>query len=362
MPKLTICHGHLGISSKHGYWKVIPCYCLPCHPTGISSQYLADQGINVPTLQSFFNYVLVAVVWGTVRLLWRKPLKQPIWIYAALAVVDVEANYLVTKAYQYTSLTSVTLLDCFTIPAVMVLSYCILRTRYQHAQYAAAALCVAGLGVLVASDRGSDEAGANPLLGDALVLLGACLYAVSNVLQERLLQDVPFQELLAMCGCFGAVFSGAQVAVLEHKALMELQWKVSSVGPLLAFALALFMFYSLVPRVLIWGGATVLNLSLLSSDVWAAAARILLFGGFGGTLPAFSVSLVMVSGGICMYACCEGDANGGEGQEGGKGHGVEHFQVQYNVLRDPEADVSPCLGEGDARAPSLELSPRASAC
>jgi solute carrier family 35 protein F1/2 len=274
-------------------------------------------------------------------------------------VVDVEANYLVTKAYQYTSLTSVTLLDCFTIPAVMVLSYCILRKRYQHAQYAAAAICIAGLTVLVASDKGSAEAGADPLRGDALVLLGATLYAVSNVLQERLLQDVPFQELLAMCGCFGAVISGVQVALLEHQAIKELPLGFNSIGPLAAFALALFMFYSLVPRVLIWGGATVLNLSLLSSDVWAAAARILLFGGFGGTLPMFSVSLVMVSGGICMYACCEEVDHEQERQEAGgkhqEGRGGAHPGVHYNVLRDPEAPLSPCHDESGPRDPSIEL-------
>lgn len=45
------------------------------------------------------------------------------YIYLLLAFLDVEANFLVTKAYQYTSITSVTLLDCFTIPAVMVLSW-----------------------------------------------------------------------------------------------------------------------------------------------------------------------------------------------------------------------------------------------
>lgn len=42
----------------------------------------------------------------------------------------------------------------------------------------------------------------------------------------------------------------------------------------------------LVPTVLVWGGSTVLNLSLLTSDLWAAGARALLFGGFGGWASA----------------------------------------------------------------------------
>jgi solute carrier family 35 protein F1/2 len=36
---------------------------------------------------------------------------------------------------------------------------------------------------------------------------------------------------------------------------------------------ALFSFYLLVPSVLIQGGAAVLNVSLLTSDLWAAGAR-----------------------------------------------------------------------------------------
>eukprot|EP00775_Hariotina_reticulata_P010273 gene10273-10432_t len=54
----------------------------------------------------------------SVWLQWRRN-----WLaFAALAVLDVEANTLVTKAYQYTSLTSVTLLDCFTIPSELLLA------------------------------------------------------------------------------------------------------------------------------------------------------------------------------------------------------------------------------------------------
>lgn len=42
---------------------------------------------------------------------------------------DVEANFLLVKAYQFTSITSVTLLDCFTVPAVIVLSRAFLGSR-----------------------------------------------------------------------------------------------------------------------------------------------------------------------------------------------------------------------------------------
>ena len=57
----------------------------------------------------------------------RWSLTNPVLAYLVLAVLDVEGNYLVTLAYQYTSVTSVTLLDSATIPFVMVLSAIVFR-------------------------------------------------------------------------------------------------------------------------------------------------------------------------------------------------------------------------------------------
>lgn len=118
----------------------------------------------------------------------RPLLTQPLLAYALLALLDVEGNFLLVLAYQYTSLTSVTLLDCFTIPAVMVLSMLVLRTRYSWGHVGGAVLCVAGIMLLVVTDPAAGAAGYTaPLWGDMLVLLGACLYAVGNVAQEKLL-------------------------------------------------------------------------------------------------------------------------------------------------------------------------------
>ena len=46
-----------------------------------------------------------------------------------LALMDVEANYLLVSAYRYTSLTSVTLLDCFSIPLSVALTGLLLGAR-----------------------------------------------------------------------------------------------------------------------------------------------------------------------------------------------------------------------------------------
>ncbi|KAF6266814.1 hypothetical protein COO60DRAFT_1697270, partial [Scenedesmus sp. NREL 46B-D3] len=383
--------------------------------TGVSSASLAGQGVHAPTIQAFFSYCLLAIVYGSMQLLlpcarqllahrqaavkyaalgtassggsrqcsttdsssfqgpcshtlcngngggagsWQRMTRM--WpAFAALALIDVEANVLVVKAYQYTSLTSVTLLDCFTIPSVMLLSWLVLHSRYRPGHFLGAALCVCGLAVLVLGDvrsavpaagttgnsslaalgvpdsravssstaqqhqvpsvstvgqisagllgegstsanisgqlqqavladaagsqggGSSSSAGSAPLLGDVLVLLGALLYSVCNVTQELILGDVRPSEMLAGIGVFGAGLAGLQAVLLGewHSLLSAVgvsQWHV--VTPMLGFACAMLCFYSLVPHVLMLGGAAVLNISLLSSDAWAALARFLWFG------------------------------------------------------------------------------------
>ncbi|GBF90182.1 hypothetical protein Rsub_03315 [Raphidocelis subcapitata] len=290
--------------------------------TGITSASLAAAGVAVPTSQSVLNYALLALTFGSARLARGGRLARPWWAYALLALVDVEANFLVVKAYQYTSLTSVTLLDCFTIPAVLALSHFVLGSRYRRKHYAAAALCVAGLALLVASEGRSSTAGAAPVLGDALVVAGAMLYAVSNVTQELFLGGASTAEVLGMVGAFGAPLAALQAALLERDAWRELLAARASGGLAAAaaalggFTAALFAFSAAVPLVLIWGGAAALNLSLLTSDLWAAAARVALFGGFGGAGGWFAAALALVAAGLCLYASAGSPKSAGGGAAG----------------------------------------------
>ncbi|EDL25803.1 solute carrier family 35, member F2 [Mus musculus] len=82
--------------------------------TAITSQYLAEKyRVNTPMLQSFINYCLLFLVYtlmlafqsGSDNLL--EILRRKWWKYTLLGLADVEANYLIVRAYQYTTLTSV---------------------------------------------------------------------------------------------------------------------------------------------------------------------------------------------------------------------------------------------------------------
>lgn len=300
--------------------------------TASASTALAAAGVSLPALQSAAVYALLAAVYGGARLASHglaRPLARPWWQYAALAALDVEANYLVVTAFRHTSITSVTLLDCWSIPVALALTRALGLAAYRRGHVGGAALCVLGLALLLAGDRAAGGGGGsavtpgNNLLGDLFVVLGASLYAGCNVLQEHLLGDVDPGELLAMLGAFGAGLSLVQGLALEAGAAAAAPWTLSLAGPWAGYAAAMFSFYSLVPYELEWGGAAILNLSLLSSDLWTAAARLAFFGGFSApAAAAFAAAFVFVAAGIALYSA-SGEAKRGGGGDGGGGGGYK---------------------------------------
>ncbi|PUZ71505.1 hypothetical protein GQ55_2G318900 [Panicum hallii var. hallii] len=244
--------------------------------TGFSSSELARRGVNAPTSQSLLNYILLALVYGGTLIYKRRHLTVKWYYYLLLGIIDVEANYIVVKAYQYTSLTSVMLLDCWSIPCVIVLTWIFLKTKYGLRKFIGVGVCVAGLVLVVFSDvHASDRAkGPNPLKGDLLVIGGSMLYAISNVTEEYFVKKSNRVEVMAMLGLFGAIISGIQISILERQELRSTHWNASAILPFIGFAVAMFLFYSTVPIILKICGATMLNLSLLTSDMWAVLIRI----------------------------------------------------------------------------------------
>ena len=143
-------------------------------------------------------------------------------------------------------------------------------------------------------------------------------YAGCNVLQEHLLGDVDPAELLSMLGIFGLVLSLCQGLPLELPTALHAPWHLSAIGPWIGYGLAMFSFYSLVPYELEWGGAAILNLSLLSSDLWTAMARLVFFGGFSEwSALSFTIAFLFVAAGIAFYSHTgevkrSGDVDGSE--------------------------------------------------
>lgn len=99
---------------------------------------------------------------------------------------------------------------------VILLSWLFLRATYGPRHCLGAAVCVAGVALLVIFDSWQQRSPEmqHPLAGDALVLLGASCYASCNVLQELMLgkvsqcpilfasTDVMYVMVLGMCLLF----------------------------------------------------------------------------------------------------------------------------------------------------------------
>mmetsp|Transcript_16176 Transcript_16176/g.48478 ORF Transcript_16176/g.48478 Transcript_16176/m.48478 type:complete len:454 (+) Transcript_16176:262-1623(+) len=278
---------------------------------GACSATLSRQGVYLPTSQSLLVYGGLAAVfgWRLRRCMDAKPLDRVAWAkFAGLAFLDLEANFLVNKAYRYTSITSVTLLDCWSIVGVLVLTWALLGAKYRRAHLGGAALCIAGLALLVMFDsraHGPHQHDGFPaaVFGDALVLVGASLYALCNVGQEALLGTLSNTQLLAGIGACGLALSCVQAPLLEHSQLAAAPWNWQIVALLGSYVTSMLVFYVLVPCVLRDGGAGLLNLSLLTSDLWAAAARYLFLGGFPWRSAApFFGALALVAAGLSFFS------------------------------------------------------------
>jgi solute carrier family 35 protein F1/2 len=178
----------------------------------------------------------------------------------------------------------------------------------------------------VAGGIGGDEpAGPQRWKGDMLCLAGASLYAVSNVAQEASIKGGDRVEFLGMLGVFGTAINGAQLLVLELGTLREIQWTGSIVGLIIGFALCLFAMYILTSHFLTEGDATLFNLSMLTSDLWAVLVGVLLFGQ--GLSWLYFIALAILVSGIVLYNSAELKqtipAPRGAGEEG-EGGGYHH--------------------------------------
>ncbi|CAM9202490.1 unnamed protein product [Scytosiphon promiscuus] len=240
----------------------------------ISAASLDDRGVNLPSFVNFINYVFIMLGFFFPMLLSRPSLELalPWWRYALYAAVDVEANTLAVLAFRYTSITSVAMLDAFSIPAVMVLSRVLLRAEYNGKHLFGVALCLIGLGLTVVSDlegETAEEHYPHALRGDVLCVMGATLYAGSNVMQEDFVKNYDRVEFLGMAGLFGAIISGVQTLAFEREALAEVEWTTPVILYTVGYGLSLSVMYSWTSLFLLAGDAALFNLSLLTSDVYA---------------------------------------------------------------------------------------------
>lgn len=281
--------------------------------TAVTSGLLSNDGVHTPTAQGFLNYVLLCLVF-TVSLACRRGdrslvyiLKTSGWKYFIISVVDVEANYLVVKAYSYTTITSIQLLDCFSIVTVLVLSYFVLHVRYHFVNGVGVMTCILGLIALVITDtltKNNKSEGSNQILGDVFCVSGAFLYGVSNVAEEYVVKNFDRTEFLAMLGLFGSLINGVQFVFLEKHEVENIDF--SSYKIILYFAgftICQFVLYACMTVVIQQTSATTVNISLLTADFYTLLFGLFLFKYQFHVL--YFVSFAVILCGVAIYATKE---------------------------------------------------------
>ena len=243
---------------------------------------------------------------------------MPWWIYLLLSLLDVIPNFMQLVSIRYTSLTSTTLLGSLTVPSTMFFSRYILARCFGKYHYLGVVLCVLGGALTVWSDychnnnnnnASKHDATATTSIhsstGDVLAVVAALINGLGDVFAEYCVKNVDPFELLGMLGLFGSTITGLAFPWIERQALEDLifhrsvaeQWDTCQV--FCWYIASVLLYYIGEAYFLVASDATLLNLSLQASNLWAILFSFLVYQ----VLPPlmFYPALVLVVCGVVVY-------------------------------------------------------------
>jgi len=311
--------------------------------TNTFTSLISARGTDIPAFQTFFNYVLLNLVYTSLTLYkygfkkWFSIVLKDGWRYFILAFLDVEGNYFIVLAYQYTNLLSAQLFSFWTVVCVVVISLIFLKVRYHLAQYAGIVVACGGFAILIASDyitRSNNYAPANALKGDLFCLLAQTLYAFSNTFEEFLVSKRPMYEVIGQLAFWGMFINGVQAAIFDRNSIKHADWDGKIGGYLAGYTLLLFIFYTLAPIVFRMSSAAFFNIGLLTGTFWGVIVGTQVFGYHIHYL--YPIAFVLIIIGHFVYYGTEGVLGEakkpwlGENQEGGEsGFGTARRRAEH---------------------------------
>mmetsp|Transcript_27100 Transcript_27100/g.57197 ORF Transcript_27100/g.57197 Transcript_27100/m.57197 type:complete len:547 (+) Transcript_27100:129-1769(+) len=243
----------------------------------------------------------------------------PWWAYFLSGLVAVEARYLIFLSFRYTSFTFIYMVDALAIPSAMVFSKYLLGRSYRFTHLLGGFVCISGIVVSTVSDlKGNDDAkqigsrsdvnSLEHMKGDILAITGAVLLGLDDVISEMLIKDYGgVDEVLFGKWVFGLGISVVQLIFLEMEDFTEL-FKDQGNEPCDVSMRFILLSTYLVFQVLDMAGevrflriseAALLNLSLLTSDLWATVFSIFAVG----IAPpgSYYAAFVLIVLGIVLY-------------------------------------------------------------
>ncbi|KAG6379528.1 hypothetical protein JVT61DRAFT_10023 [Boletus reticuloceps] len=244
--------------------------------SSIATSKLVERHWTLPSTQTFFGYLSIFIVYTPYTIHryghrgWTKLIMRDGWKYFLLAFGDAQGNYLAVKAYSYTDLLSAMLLAAWTIPVCLFTSWIYMKTKYHWTQVLGVLISMGGLCLLVVSDLvvGKDGHAESRGTGDALMLVAATIFGVSNATEEFFVRHSPLYEVVGQLGMWATLVTGIQAFVLERDTVALAPWDSGTIGLLLIYAIAMFTFFSLAPLLFRTASSSYLNMSLLTSDFY----------------------------------------------------------------------------------------------
>ncbi|KAL8671369.1 MAG: hypothetical protein Q9168_004132 [Polycauliona sp. 1 TL-2023] len=279
--------------------------------TNTFSSLLVEQGTSIPAFQSFFNYVLLNIIYTSYTIYrygfkgWCRLLLKDGWKYVILSFLDVEGNYFVVLAYRYTTILSAQLINFFAIVMVVIISFVFLRVRYHITQVAGILIAIGGVGILIGSDHitgattSDGISKGNQVKGDLFALIGATCYGLSNVAEEFLVSKRPLYEVVGQLGFWGMIWNGAQAGIFDKKQFRTATWNGKVGGYLTGYTLILTLFYSLAPIMFRLSSAAFFNISLLTGNFWGVCIGVKVFHLHIHWM--YPIAFVCIIGGLLVY-------------------------------------------------------------
>ncbi|KAL4862176.1 hypothetical protein BDV12DRAFT_190593 [Aspergillus spectabilis] len=245
--------------------------------TNTFNTLLANKETSIPAFQTFFNYCLLNIIFTSYTIYkygfkgWLRMLQKRWWKYIILSFCDVEGNYFMVLAYEYTTIMSAQLINFWAIVIVCVVSFLFLRVCYHISQ-------VLGIFIYhIQGTNGGDISRGNQTKGDLFALLGATFYGLSNTGEEYFVSTAPVYEVIGQMGFFGMIINGVQAGIFDRKDIQNAHWDGQVGGYLTGYTLCLSIFYATAPLLFRLASAAFFNISLLTMNFWGVIIGIEVF-------------------------------------------------------------------------------------
>ena len=255
--------------------------------------------------------------------------------YALIAFLDVQANYFVILSFRYTAVVNSTILTSLSVVSVMLNSRIILKRIFKTRHFIGSILCILGASWIVSMDirvsqdehRSLDQGlfSRRRFIGDSYAVMASILFGLNDSLAEYTIQNSTTDEYLGMMGLFGFLFSFGESLLFERSEILQFSANLhaftvsmlgkasSSTGHLdtdamnipaistiwVLYMAAFYIFYVSASKFLVIADATLLSLSLQTSNVWTMMFSIFVQHVYFS--PVFFVAASIIVFGVWIY-------------------------------------------------------------